>query len=241
MKPDPRNSQAALNKALLEAVKQSDRENVVRLLKNNADVNALDDDGKMALVLAAIHAHVDVVKALLRADSIDVNATDKQYGAPALNWAAEKGRVEVVNALLREHHIKVNATEPNGNTALMGSARYGHLEVVNALLKKGANTNLADQNGNTALIWAEGNGHVDVVNALRKHLAYLHKSHAAKIIYPTVTLASIGAIVTAAVLLTPGWPMALAICAAVIALMASEYSHNDRYDRSYVLTTVGIH
>ena len=224
-----------LNHALRNAAANGDGNKVALLLNKGANPNA-SVDGWTALMCAAKNGHLNVVEVLLNRGA-DVNASD--VGKTALMLAASNGHVGVVDRLLQEDGIDVNATDNDGKTALMWAAGEGRVEVVKALLAARADVNLADRDGKTALMWAKTSGHNKMVNALRNH-AYFHKSLAAKIIYPTVTLASIGAIVAAAVLLIPGWPMALAICAAVTAWMASEYSHNDRYDRSFVLSGLGL-
>jgi KN motif and ankyrin repeat domain-containing protein len=46
------------------------------LLAAGADVNIQDEDGSTALMCAAEHGHVDMVKLLLSQQDIDVNVSD---------------------------------------------------------------------------------------------------------------------------------------------------------------------
>ena len=52
------------------------------LVEKGADVNATDNDGNTALIMAALMGHRAVVEVLLE-NSADVNATNN-YGGPAL-------------------------------------------------------------------------------------------------------------------------------------------------------------
>ena len=66
-------------------------------LRNGANVNAKDEDGRTALHLAAFNGHADIVEALLR-HGADVNAKDKD-GYTALHWAATLGHAEVAGRM----------------------------------------------------------------------------------------------------------------------------------------------
>ena len=67
---------------------------------NVAKLNAVDKDDNTALILAAREGHIVVVKALLSAEGINVNAANQNNGFTALLWAAHNGHIEVVHALL---------------------------------------------------------------------------------------------------------------------------------------------
>ena len=137
--------------------------NVLPLVR---DVNAADNDGDTALVLAAVNGHVEVVRALLEHPGIAVNATNN-YGGTALVYAAYWDHVEVVRALLQQQAIAVNAADNEGRTALMGAAYWARVEVVRALLEHQAiAVNAADNAGRTALMRAASRGLVEVVRAL---------------------------------------------------------------------------
>ena len=74
---------------LIEAASMGDTEKVQTLLAQGADVNAKDNDGFTALMMAAVYGHIDIVHALLT-KAADVNATDND-GSTALIAVASAG------------------------------------------------------------------------------------------------------------------------------------------------------
>jgi ankyrin repeat protein len=107
------------NTALIEAAKGDDlRSLVVLLLAAGADVNAKNDYGWTALMMAVFHDHVENAKLLLEAGA-DVNAKNNR-GLTALMMAAQYFHDHVENAeLLLEAGADVNVKNNRGQTALM--------------------------------------------------------------------------------------------------------------------------
>jgi len=91
---------------------------VVLLLTAGADVNAKNDYGWTALMMAVFHDHVENAKLLLEAGA-DVNAKNNR-GLTALMMAAQYFHDHVENAeLLLEAGADVNVKNNRGQTALM--------------------------------------------------------------------------------------------------------------------------
>ena len=126
--------------------------------------------GNFPLNFAAQEGHDEVVKALLKADGIEVNQTFKKNGAFPLLMAAQNGHDEVVKALLEAEGIKVNQTDEKiGTFPLLMAAQNGHDEVVKALLATEAEVNKDNpKNGAFPLLIAATKGHDEVVKALLK-------------------------------------------------------------------------
>ena len=138
------------------------------LINAGADVNAKDNDGWTALMLAGGRGRTEIVNALIKAGA-DVNAKRNEVGT-ALMWAASEGRTETVNTLIKagaDVNAKANYL---GTTALMKAAPRGHAEIVKALINAGADVNAKDSSGWTALmevaIWGYTEGYIEIVNAL---------------------------------------------------------------------------
>lgn len=108
------------NKALVEAARTNDLQEVSKLLANGADPLW---NGSAALARAAANGHGECVKLLIPLS--DPKADD----CWALCWAADCGHAECVKLLLP-------ATDPRGldSAALCCSATKGHLECVKLLL-----------------------------------------------------------------------------------------------------------
>jgi TonB family protein len=143
---------------LMRAIDKRD-ERAFKSLLDQADLNARDDRGWTALMLAARSGAEDFVKALLKKGA-DVNAQSND-GLSALILAARmanpKDSVSVDTAkMLIERGADVNARAKDGQTALMGAARRGRLKLVKLLLEKGAKINDEDNDHATALTYAVG-------------------------------------------------------------------------------------
>jgi ankyrin repeat protein len=152
-----------------------------------ADVNARDDNGRTALILAtADNSDPGVIDTLLKSGA-DVNARDNE-GWTALMWAAtvDNSDLGVIDTLLKSG-ADVNAQGNDGWTALIVAAAGTYArdpaeadmvaaegskkpEVISALLKAGADVNARGDGGWTALIFAAAADNTDpaIIGALLK-------------------------------------------------------------------------
>jgi ankyrin repeat protein len=100
------------------------------LLKLGADPNALDDDGKSAVVYAAGRAYARIV-ALLIAAGVDVNRR-YSHDLTALMWAAghdASAGVDDVEATLKvliDHGAALDLKDDRGETAAEIARALGH-------------------------------------------------------------------------------------------------------------------
>jgi len=157
-------AQAQSDVRLVAAMKSQDAAAVRTLLKQRADVNAVDVDGTTALQWAAHWNDLDTVKALIAAGA-KANVASR-YGVTPLHEAASIGSAPIVNALLRAG-ATADATYGEGETPLMLAARSGNLETVKLLVEAGANVNTAERfRGQTALMLAAVENHAEIVQAL---------------------------------------------------------------------------
>lgn len=139
---------------------------VKELLDRNVNVNALDQDGRTALMFAAFNGHLEIVKSLYEKGA-KINLQD-YVGRTALMFASSGKFPETVNFLLEEG-ADANLVDTEENfTAIMFAASEGNMEVVKVLLKFKADPNLKDVDGETAEIFARTNGHIEVADYLKK-------------------------------------------------------------------------
>ena len=106
---------------LIHAVGTGHIEVVSRLLKSGADVNARDERGRTALVLACRQGHTDIVRELVKHGS-DVDVKDNSGWTPLMWAAASTGDAEAIELLL-DHGANPNVKDQCGSTPLMKACR----------------------------------------------------------------------------------------------------------------------
>lgn len=132
-----------LDQQLIQAASRADGVALRQLIKDGAQVNAVDTWGQTALLLAAREGDVETARTLLRAGA-DV---DGRGGAlTPLGQAALRGHTHMVRLLLRSG-ASVDAAGLNELTPLVTAVKLNHPEVVRLLLKAGANTQVKDRTG----------------------------------------------------------------------------------------------
>jgi len=127
-------------------------------------INAQDEYGSSALMIAAQFGDVDVVKLLLERNAdVQLQCID---GTVALMMAARDGRTYTCGVLITAK-ADVNATRMDGRDALSAAASYGHIDTVRILLEKGADVNSQKAaDGKSALMRASHFGHTNVCSML---------------------------------------------------------------------------
>ncbi|CAG8624718.1 unnamed protein product, partial [Penicillium salamii] len=104
-------------------------------LRRGENVDAVDDQGRTALHVAAAHGNLSAVKSLLDQKSIDCGALDQRNRTP-LHAAAMGGHLAVVDLLLRRTKASLNCRDINGNTPLWWSTSRHHDDVTKRLLNE---------------------------------------------------------------------------------------------------------
>lgn len=112
------------------------------------DLNALNEAGESALMIAALKGRLDWVQRLL-----DKGAQLDKTGWTPLHYAATGPEPAVVRLLL-ERGAKVDAGSPNRSTPLMMAAQYGNPESVELLLARGADPKAKNDQGLAATDFA---------------------------------------------------------------------------------------
>lgn len=119
-------------------------------------------------LLSAIRADkVDVVRSLVEANRVDVNAFEND-GTTPLQWAIYHENPEIVELLISAG-ADVEATNREGVTPLALAAQTGNPELVELLLDAGANVNNTMANGETPLMMAARTGNIDTIQLILDH------------------------------------------------------------------------
>ena len=100
------------------------------------DLNARNETGVSAIVLAAGKGKVEVVRALLAEGRADVNLRGRR-GRGALHGGCLRGHRAVVSLLLADRRTDANVTDDDGRTPLIDAIRKGHELVVRMFLEVG--------------------------------------------------------------------------------------------------------
>ncbi len=137
----------------------------VLLAQPGIDVDALNQAGESALMLAALKGEVAGVQLLL-----ERGAKVNQPGWSPLHYAATGPEPKLVRLLL-ERGAAINAEAPNGSTPLMMAAQYGSEDSVKLLLLAGADVKRRNERGLTAADFARMSGR----EALTKQLEALQR------------------------------------------------------------------
>lgn len=154
---------------LLEAIENSEINNVERALSAGANMNVKNERGTPALIVAITwsYGNTEIIKLLLERGA-DVNATEDSIGATALAFASSDGHIEITRLLL-EKGSDINAKDINGYTPLIEAAANNMIEVGRLLLEKGADINAKDLRGSTALMFASIEENVEIVRLLLQY------------------------------------------------------------------------
>eukprot|EP01045_Picozoa_sp_COSAG04_P012832 COSAG04_NODE_880_length_9669_cov_3.805747_3_plen_2321_part_00 len=157
--------QAILDKRLLAWAKAGNVAVIDGLVAEGASVDAKDERGNPAVVLAAAEGRAAAVAALARLGAdLDVPTSRDQT---AIMGAAYHGHAGAVAALL-EAGAAVDAVDSSGWTALIYAAANGQAECARLLLEAGADRTRRGYGGKSALEWAEEKGHAEVAALLRQ-------------------------------------------------------------------------
>ena len=147
---DPNTRDAQGQTGLLNALKEP-APKVTRVLIESpkTDLDAVNNQGESALLLAALKGQQAEVNELLERDAA-VNKT----GWTPLHYAVTGSHLTIMKQLI-EKYAFIDAQSPNGTTPLMMAAMYGSNETVKLLIEEGADPLMKNQQGMTAADFAK--------------------------------------------------------------------------------------
>ena len=154
--------------ALLDAAARGAADAVAGALRAGADLEARDERGRTALLLAATHDRVDVAR-LLVAMGADPDALDDQHDTPWLVTGVT-GSVAMLEALLPAHP-DLTLTNRYGGVSVIPASERGHVDYVRRVVRTGIDVDHVNDLGWTALLEAVilgdgGRDHQEVVRTL---------------------------------------------------------------------------
>lgn len=161
-------SKAESTAALIEAARVNDAARISTLLSARTPIDATDDQGRTALLIAVHHNSIEAAAALIAAGA-DVNRKDRIEDSPYL-YAGAEGGLEILRMTLKAG-ADLSSTNRYGGTALIPAAHHGHVETVKELLATDIDVDHVNRLGWTALLEAVilgdgGPAHTEIVRLL---------------------------------------------------------------------------
>ena len=155
-----REQREGANRQLLLAAETGELEKVVEAIQAGADINATNDKGSTALMIAVVCEHPSIAYYLLNEAEVngvrvkpDVNIQNEN-GATVLHAAASTGDKDMVRMLVQAG-ADVTVKGPRSLDALWRAYLAGHMDVVKYLLEEcNADVETTDGIGSTLLISA---------------------------------------------------------------------------------------
>jgi len=153
----------------LELCKTGTLQQVENAIKAGANVNAIDEEGKPALISAALNNIPEAITALMKAGA-DVNKKNEEGITALMHVAPRTNNPEVITILI-QNGADVNARDLFGKTALMWTAQFNsNPEIIITLLQNGADAQIKDQFGKRAVDFAKDNNNLGKNNYAFKEL-----------------------------------------------------------------------
>jgi len=149
---------------LIDASAAGRTDRVAELLAVGVDVNAKDESGRTALMIASQRGRIETLSVLLEA-SVALNVQREQDGRTALMMAVEQGHTEAVRMLL-DAGANPDVADGEG-TALFMACENLHVDIIVLLVQAEADINLVrETDGMTALMVVCRQGHTGIIQTL---------------------------------------------------------------------------
>ena len=145
---------------LFAAVIAKSDQRIEEVVASGADLNALNEFGRTALMEAALDGCESIVERLLHA-GVNASISDCN-GFTALHFAAQEYQLKIARLLVR-YGAKVDAVDKYGNTPLWRAtfASRGKGEMIKLLLELGADRGLENSSGVSPFDLAQTIGNYD--------------------------------------------------------------------------------
>lgn len=146
----------------------SHHDTMERLVRfEGSPMDAVDDEGRTALMYAAMQGHSDIVDVLLE-NGADPTISDKS-GWSAIFYCALYNREKILEKLLKDGRTDINSKDLMGYVPLVTASEQGWKQSVLILLSFGANPLIKCRNGKLPSEHARGFGHTEIAEILQEY------------------------------------------------------------------------
>ena len=164
-KIDPPPAGAPSNLPIVREAALGNADSVRNLAKSGADVNAVDENGDTAVVVASANGHKEAVTALIELGA-NINQSDGK-GETAIAAAIRAQNSEMVKTLY-EKGADLNQAVKSGETPLMLASQLGLGDIAQFLTQAGVDLNAKGLNGKTAMYIAVAAGALQLAQIIIK-------------------------------------------------------------------------
>ena len=158
---------------------QNNKEEIVLLLQQGADVNEQDANGFTALYFACHLNYTKLAEFLLQNKKINVNLQNKDGWSPFSSSACLNDRCAIIHFLLQDARVDTNLANYCGCSPLMQACYYGRTKTIQLLLSYGRNIDVHKKStkdngdiisGSTALDIAKRRNITYIVQLLQQYI-----------------------------------------------------------------------
>ena len=157
---------------------QNNKEEIVRLLQNGADVNEQNSNGYTALYCDSQFNRTELVEILLKHKKINVNLQNNGDGHSPFWVACRNNSYECVSLMLQDPRVDINLADDLGWSPLIWSCYEGYTKIVQLLISFGRNIDILKKStedyygiksGSTALDVTKQRNKTAVVQLLQQY------------------------------------------------------------------------
>ena len=161
--------QHSLPTALYWASRNGNYQSVIRLLQTAVEPDSKRIDRQSPLCIAAQLGHLEVVKALVADNRVNVNFEGRDRRSP-LSMAAGSGNIELVKFLLSDERIEPDQEDSKWRTPLFWAIDGNHPSIIRLFTSDPrVNVNHTDDHERTPFSWAAEDGNEDVISDLLRN------------------------------------------------------------------------
>ncbi len=133
------------------------------LIKQGANVNAVNQNGQTPLHISTFGRCIECVRVLVEGGA-DLNVQDK-FGKTPLHHAIKREKKDIANYLVSQK-VDVTIKDKTGRTAVHLAAICGFCDVMDKLIENGGDIKTKDNLGNTPLYYANYYGNLNTAKKL---------------------------------------------------------------------------